>query len=147
MAANRVIPPSTNSSTTTSAWFRPTWGRAFGALSILTTSAGRPGAGPGRPVSGDGPGGPGATAAAIASPPAAGVANDATARIVAAAMAHGRRPAAGLVVHRWAIRPPQVVDGSAVTIRRRPALVADGLERALGGYRPIYPRFFGADDI
>src|SRR2546423_14807785 len=40
-AAKRVIPPSTPSSKTTSAWLRPIWGRAFGALSILTTRTGR----------------------------------------------------------------------------------------------------------
>src|SRR5579884_2100516 len=40
-AANRVIPPSTPSSKTTSAWLSPIWGRAFGALSIFTTRTGR----------------------------------------------------------------------------------------------------------
>src|SRR5438105_6941712 len=40
-AANRVIPPSTPSSNTTSAWLSPIWGRALGALSILTTRTGR----------------------------------------------------------------------------------------------------------
>src|SRR5258708_7378013 len=40
-AANRVIPPSTPSSKTTSAWLSPTWGRALGALSIFTTRTGR----------------------------------------------------------------------------------------------------------
>src|SRR2546428_261854 len=40
-AANRVIPPSTPSSKTTSAWFSPIWGRALGALSIFTTRTGR----------------------------------------------------------------------------------------------------------
>src|SRR5919202_430634 len=40
-AAKRVIPPSTPSSKTTSAWLRPIWGRAFGALSIFTTRTGR----------------------------------------------------------------------------------------------------------
>src|SRR4051812_41377412 len=40
-AANRVIPPSTPSSKTTSAWLSPTWGRALGALSIFTTRRGR----------------------------------------------------------------------------------------------------------
>src|SRR5947209_13376487 len=40
-AANRVMPPSTPSSKTTSAWLRPIWGRALGALSILTTRTGR----------------------------------------------------------------------------------------------------------
>src|SRR5947208_14443953 len=40
-AANRVIPPSTPSSKTTSAWLRPIWGRALGALSIFTTRTGR----------------------------------------------------------------------------------------------------------
>src|SRR5581483_10559239 len=40
-AANRVIPPSTPSSNTTSAWLRPIWGRALGALSIFTTRTGR----------------------------------------------------------------------------------------------------------
>src|SRR5688572_9250839 len=40
-AANRVIPPSTPSSKTTSAWLRPIWGRAMGALSIFTTRTGR----------------------------------------------------------------------------------------------------------
>src|SRR5438132_10499464 len=40
-AANRVMPPSTPSSKTTSAWLRPIWGRALGALSIFTTRTGR----------------------------------------------------------------------------------------------------------
>src|SRR5687768_3230988 len=40
-AAKRVMPPSTPSSNTTSAWLRPIWGRAFGALSIFTTRTGR----------------------------------------------------------------------------------------------------------
>ena len=40
-AAKRVMPPSTPSSKTTSAWLRPIWGRALGALSILTTRTGR----------------------------------------------------------------------------------------------------------
>src|SRR5256885_17245089 len=40
-AAKRVMPPSTPSSKTTAAWLRPIWGRAFGALSILTTRTGR----------------------------------------------------------------------------------------------------------
>src|ERR671915_904973 len=40
-AAKRVMPPSTPSSKTTSAWFRPIWGRASGALSIFTTRTGR----------------------------------------------------------------------------------------------------------
>src|SRR5436190_4015894 len=40
-AAKRVIPPSTPSSKTTSAWLSPIWGRAFGALSIFTTRTGR----------------------------------------------------------------------------------------------------------
>src|SRR5882724_291896 len=54
-AANRVMPPSTPSSKTTSAWFSPIWGRAFGALSIFTTSTGRFEAtmSIGRPVSGE----------------------------------------------------------------------------------------------
>src|SRR5205807_4702685 len=52
--AKRVTPPSTPSSTTMSASLMPAWGRAFGALSIFTTSAARAGAaGPdGRPVNG-----------------------------------------------------------------------------------------------
>ena len=41
MAASRVMPPSTPSSTMTSAWLMPSWGRPFGALSIFTISAGR----------------------------------------------------------------------------------------------------------
>src|SRR5256885_11427275 len=55
-AANRVIPPSTPSSKTTSAWLRPIWGRALGALSIFTTRTGRrtAAASMGRPVRGDG---------------------------------------------------------------------------------------------
>src|SRR5687768_2602942 len=40
-AAKRVMPPSTPSSKTTSAWLRPIWGRASGALSIFTTRTGR----------------------------------------------------------------------------------------------------------
>src|SRR5688500_9721874 len=54
-AANRVIPPSTPSSKTTSAWMRPIWGRARGALSIFTTRTGRFDRlmSIGRPVSGD----------------------------------------------------------------------------------------------
>src|SRR5688572_7504018 len=40
-AAKRVMPPSTPSSKTTSAWLRPIWGRALGALSIFTTRTGR----------------------------------------------------------------------------------------------------------
>src|SRR3954454_19884847 len=40
-AANRGMPPSTPSSKTTSAWLRPIWGRALGALSIFTTRTGR----------------------------------------------------------------------------------------------------------
>src|SRR2546423_15302682 len=54
-AANRVIPPSTPSSKTTSAWLRPIWGRALGALSIFTTRTGRFEAtmSIGRPVSGE----------------------------------------------------------------------------------------------
>src|SRR2546421_11660726 len=53
-AAKRVMPPSTPSSKTTSAWLRPIWGRAFGALSILTTRTGRRARtmSIGRPVSG-----------------------------------------------------------------------------------------------
>ena len=42
MAAKRVMPPSTPSSTTTSASLIPAWGRPLGALSSLTTSTGRP---------------------------------------------------------------------------------------------------------
>ena len=41
IAARRVMPPSTPSSTTMSAPPIPYWGRALGALSIFTTSAGR----------------------------------------------------------------------------------------------------------
>src|SRR5947209_8588527 len=54
-AANRVMPPSTPSSKTTSAWLRPIWGRALGALSIFTTRTGRFEAtmSIGRPVSGE----------------------------------------------------------------------------------------------
>src|SRR5256885_13143721 len=54
MVAKRVTPSSTFSSITTSAWFNPIWGRAAGALSILTIRAGRPALAPsaGRPVSG-----------------------------------------------------------------------------------------------
>src|SRR5438093_6362101 len=50
----RVTPPSTPSSTTMSAWLMPAWGRALGALSILTTSAARAGTAgsTGSPVSG-----------------------------------------------------------------------------------------------
>src|SRR3989449_7593080 len=54
-AMNRVTPPSTTSSKTTSAASRPDWGRASGAFSILTISAGRwvvSPLGSGRPVSG-----------------------------------------------------------------------------------------------
>src|SRR2546430_17633272 len=40
-AAKRVIPPSTPSSKTTSAWLSPICGRAFGALSIFPTRTGR----------------------------------------------------------------------------------------------------------
>src|SRR4051812_28035715 len=54
-AAKRVIPPSTPSSKTTSAWLSSIWGRAFGALSIFTTRTGRRDRtmSIGRPVSGD----------------------------------------------------------------------------------------------
>src|SRR5919202_1874727 len=54
-AAKRVIPPSTPSSKTTSAWLSPIWGRALGALSIFTTRTGRRAItmSIGRPVSGD----------------------------------------------------------------------------------------------
>src|SRR5581483_7881341 len=54
-AANRVMPPSTPSSKTTSAWLSPIWGRALGALSIFTTRTGRFEArmSIGRPVSGE----------------------------------------------------------------------------------------------
>ena len=52
--AKRVTPPSTPSSTTTSASLMPAWGRALGALSIFTISTARVGAAGscGRPVSG-----------------------------------------------------------------------------------------------
>src|SRR5687768_18592826 len=52
MEKRRVIPPSTASSTTTSASLMPDCGLALGALSIFTTSAGRLAGWPGRPVSG-----------------------------------------------------------------------------------------------
>src|SRR4051812_1003410 len=61
-AANRVMPPSTPSSKTTSAWLRPIWGRALGALSIFTTRTGRfdRTMSIGSPVRGDAAGGGGA---------------------------------------------------------------------------------------
>lgn len=55
-AAKRVTPPSTCSSKTMSAAFRPCWGRAAGLLSILAITAGRSGSVPGNPVSGAVPG-------------------------------------------------------------------------------------------
>src|SRR5882762_5609584 len=78
-AANRVMPPSTPSSKTTSAWLRPIWGRAFGALSIFTTRTGRfeRTMSIGSPVSGDAAvvGGAGAAGGrALWGPNAAGVA-------------------------------------------------------------------------
>src|SRR5664279_361344 len=40
-ARYRVVPPSTTSSYTTSAWSMPLWGHAADALSIFTITAGR----------------------------------------------------------------------------------------------------------
>jgi len=41
VAKKRVMPPSTNSSVTTSAAFKPAWGRADGVFSTLIDRAGR----------------------------------------------------------------------------------------------------------
>src|SRR5271156_1734190 len=54
-AINLVMPPSTGSSKTMSAWSRPYWGRAWGRFSTLTARAVRCGifpSGAGVPVSG-----------------------------------------------------------------------------------------------
>src|SRR5947209_6867865 len=60
-ANRRVWPPSTSSSYTRSAWFRPDCGKAPLTLSILTDSAGRPALlAAGNPVSGYRGGGAGA---------------------------------------------------------------------------------------
>src|SRR5438132_4938176 len=66
-AARRVMPPSTCSSKTMSAWLIPAWGRARGPLSILTTRAGRAGrpSGPANPVRGPPPGGEGTGAGPV----------------------------------------------------------------------------------